>query len=132
MPKNCEWAEKTNDDIKMFFEWSEQGKHKEKALINTFLKEGRTYFHGLVYGKKRAGIHIHELYETGVLSGDTPYIVLLGGYAKKIYRKFWQIWKPKYTIAHDLVPRYVVDFMKKEMFKGSDAKSIESCYYLLK
>ena len=56
-----------------------------------------------------AGRHVHELYEPGVLSGETPYTTILGMYDEKM-------------------PQSVVDFLKKEMFKSSDAEIIEDCY----
>lgn len=52
IPTNCHWQEKNNADIKKFFEWSEKGLHKKDALIKTYLVEGRTYFHALVWAKK--------------------------------------------------------------------------------
>lgn len=105
-PKNCQWKEETPEDIKMFFEWSEQGKNKTEALIHTYLPEGRTGFHKLVWGKKWSYIHIHELYEPSFL--DNSWI----GYA---------------MLVEDM-PRSVADFLKKEMFKGKDAEVIEHCY----
>lgn len=131
IPSNCHWADKTDKDIDMFFEWSEQGKHKELISIPTFKPEGRTYFHALVWGKKWAGIHIHELYEQGVLDGTMPYYTILSGFDKTIYRKWWQFWKPKKWFTYTAVPRPVVDFIKKEMFKGKDAEIIEECYQTL-
>ena len=108
-PKNTQWEERNEEDIRRFFEWSEKGLHKELLEIQPYLPEGRTYFHALVWGKKWAGRHVHELYEPGILSGETPYSVILGAYGDKM-------------------PRSVVDFLKKEMFKGMDAELIEQCY----
>ncbi len=82
----------------------------------------------LIEGKRWRGIHIHEMYEKGILDGSMPYFTILGGYDKTVSRKWWQIWKPKHWHEHNPVPRSVVDFMKKEMFKGKDADIIESCY----
>lgn len=109
----------TDNDIKMFFENSERGLHKE--LVNSYRMDG---FNALIQGKQWRGIHIHELYEQGILDGSMPYFVLLGGFDKK--RKWWQVWKPKYY--HNPMPRHVVDFIKKEIFKGKDAEIIEKCY----
>ena len=53
------------------------------------------------------GVHV-GMYEEGVLDGTMPYIVILEG-----------------------APRCVVDFMKREMFKGIDAEVIENCYQIL-
>lgn len=60
----------------------------------------------LIQGKRTRGLHM-QLWEEGVLEGSVPYCTLL----------------------HDpRPPRSVVDFMKKEMFKGTDAEIIERCY----
>lgn len=132
MPTNCDWAQKTDRDVEMFFEWSEQGKHKELLLIPTYKPEARTYFHALVWGKKWAGINIHELYEPGILDGTMPYFTILGGYDKTVFRKWWQFWKHKKWLEHSPIPRPVVDFMKKELFKGADADLIEKIYQTLR
>lgn len=57
-----------------------------------------------------------------------PYYIILGGDGMTIKRKWWQFWKSKYTHKHKPIPREVVDFMKKEMFKGIDSEIIEMCY----
>ena len=66
-------------------------------------------FFVLLMGKRWRGITIHELWEEGVIEGSVPYFTLLGGFDEPL-------------------PRNVVDFMKKEMFKGIDADIIENCY----
>lgn len=104
MPKNVNWKPKTDKDIDMFFEWSEQGNHKERILTGDF-----SYFEGLRQGKRWAGIHVHEMYEQGILDGSVPYFTLLG-------------------IIEKPIPRYVVNFLKKEMFKGQDSNLIEEIY----
>lgn len=121
IPDNCKWAKKTNQDVEKFFEWSEQGKHKDLLAIPTHLPEGRTYFHALFWGKTWAGRH-WEMYEQGVLDGIMPYFTLIGGLGNN--KRWWQFWKSK----HKPIPRPVVDQMKKEMFKGIDAEIIENCY----
>jgi hypothetical protein len=141
----------TDEDKKMFFENSERGLHNDiikkiKPLrfypLNTLIgiRDGGNWktvpysheeksgwimeesgmtpeevisyygFLTLVEGKRWRGIHIHELYEPGVLEGTMPYYTILGG------------------DDGDIVPRSVVDFLKKEMFKGADADVIERCY----
>lgn len=52
IPDHCDWQEKNEEDIKKFFEWSERGLHKDDVHIPTYTKEGRTYFHALVWAKK--------------------------------------------------------------------------------
>jgi len=96
----------TKEDIKNFLELSERGLHKE--LENYLKMDG---FNALVQGKRWRGIHVHELWESGILDGLVPYWTLLGGENPK-----------------EIMPRSVVDFMKKEMFKGIDANRIEYHY----
>ena len=99
----------TDENLKMFFEWSERGLHKQEAN-DAIRKNTQTGFGALVRGKRLAGIHMHELYEPGILNGTVPYFTLLGG----------EDGVP--------IPREVVDFMKKEMFRGIDAETIEKVY----
>ncbi len=101
----------TQQDKEMFLEYSERGLHKDKVKGSVFVKE-YDGFNALIEGKRWRGIHIHELYEKGVLDGSMPYYVILGGYNPKEER----------------MPRPVVDFLKKEMFQGIDANAIEKCY----
>lgn len=117
----------SNGDIKMFFENSEKGLHKEKVGGLPYKMDG---FNALLEGKSWRGVHM-RMYEEGVLDGTMPYFTILGGYDKVMKRKWWQFWKKKYTYVHSPVPRAVVDFMKKEMFKGADAVTIERCYQTL-
>jgi hypothetical protein len=105
IPQTVKWLPKTDKDIEMFFEWSEQGKHKAKGVL-----VDNSYFNALREGKRWAGIH-WGMYEDGVVSGDFPYIVLLSG--------------------KDRLPRPVVNQMKREMFKGKDADVIEECYQMI-
>lgn len=79
----------------------------------------------LIQGKRNRGLHM-QLWEEGILEGTTNYFTLLGGFQNN--KKWWQFWKSR----HKLLPRPVVDFMKKEMFKGIDAEQIEKLYVSLK
>ena len=64
----------------------------------------------LIQGKRSRGMHM-GMWEEGVLEGSVPY----------------------YSLLHEPgLPRHVVDFMKKEMFRGIDAEVIEKCYELHK
>jgi len=106
IPSNCKYPPITEKDEEMFLGWSERGLHKE--MESEYKMDG---FNALVQGKRWRGIHIHEMWEPGVLDGIISYWDLLGGYDSK-----------------EIMPRVVVDFMKKEMFKGKDAKVIEKDY----
>ena len=81
----------TDDDRDSFLSISERGiypKHITQGL------------NALLEGKRWRGIHIHELYEPGILDGSVPYYMLLGK-------------------ADDRpMPPNVVEFLKKETFKG--------------
>lgn len=124
MPSHVAWMPENQADIEKFFEWSEQGKHKENFYGDL------SYFNALREGKSWAGVHM-QMYEEGILDMTMPYFVILGGNSKAIYRKWWQFWKPKISFKNEPIPREVVDFMKKEMFKGIDADLIEKCYQSL-
>ena len=116
----------TDEDRRLFLEWSERGKHKE--LICEYKING---FNALFQGKRWRGIHIHELYEPGVLEGTMPYFTILGGFDKRRQTKWWNRWWYKLTnnlYINNPIPRSVVNFMKGEMFKGADANIIENCY----
>jgi len=65
----------------------------------------------LEQGKRWLGIYCHEMVEPGILDGSMPYWVVLGGCSPK-----------------EILPRNVVDFMKKELFRGQDDEIIENCY----
>lgn len=126
IPKSLKHIEITDLDIKKFFDYSDKGMHKEEVKQSHF----RDGFNALIYGKVYRGRQM-EMWEDGVLSGDMPYFVILGANDKTIVKKWWQFWKEKYTFKHNPLPREVVDFMKKEMFKGKDADVIEQCYQIL-
>jgi hypothetical protein len=89
----------TDDDRRMFCEWSERGKYKE--LINERKMDG---FNALIQGKRWRGIHM-QMWEDGNLDGTMPYMELIKDMSKNL-----------------------VDFIKKELFKGIDADLIENCY----
>ena len=113
----------TNKDRRMFLELSEKGLHKD--LLNRNIRQMKWYkensgrkfeelyngFEVLVEGKRWRGIHMHEMYEQGILDGSMPYFVILGG-----------------CKGEKLMPRSVIDFIKKEMFKGAASDLIEETY----
>jgi len=93
----------TDNDIKKYFEWSERGLHKEDIKQSHF-NDG---FNALVNAKQWRGRMIHEVYEPAIEEE------IVGGY---------------HTLIDATVPRSVIDFMKKEFFKGKHASSIENVY----
>lgn len=123
----------SNDDIRMFFEHSERGMHKELLNSASGLEHISDGLWALIQGKIWRGTHM-GMYEEGVLSGDMPYMIILG-LCDKSYKRHWLIrWffvligKGSYVFVNTPPPRSVVDFMKKEMFKGYNADQIERCY----
>lgn len=104
MPSAVKNAKITDEDIQMFFEYSERGLHKDKVGTWAMDKKYQNGFNALCEGKRWRGVHM-RMYEGGVLDLSMPYSVIL-----------------------ENMPRYVVDFIKKEMFKGADADIIENCY----
>ena len=114
-------------DEQKYLEWSEKGLHKEEIVFGKAPKNG---FEMLILGKSRRGLHM-EMWEQGVLEGSTPYITLLGGFEGK--KRSWLSRKilRKETFEHKLLPRSIVNFMKKEMFKGIDSEVIERAYSLI-
>ena len=102
MPMQLKGVDITDQDIEDFFAFSDRG---VRQRIKT-----RGY-EVLCAGKEWRGIHIHEMWEEGIMDGSVPYFVLLGG-----------------ETYQELMPRVVVDFLKGEIFKGQDAKMIEGTY----
>lgn len=122
IPENMKTIKITDSDIQKFFEFSDEGKHKEEKKQ----RWGNTWFDVLVQGKVWRWRHM-QMYEDGILDGSMPYFILLWWLSKK--RKWYQFWKSKYY--NEPIPRSVVDFMKKEMFKWHDVEVIERVYKLL-
>ncbi len=116
--------------VRKYFEWTEQGKHKEEADTCFHHQPSEIRDKGFdILARTKKGILFNiEKWEEGVLEGTTPYFTLLGGYDKVVERKWYQFWKPKYTICHTPIPRIVVEKMKGQMFGGIDAEIIESAY----
>ena len=94
-------VQRTDDDWKNFFNYSERGFE---------IKDKTRGIDSILEGKRWRGINM-EMYEEGLVEGSMPYYVLLGGYLCVL---------PP--------PRSVVDFMKRELFKGVDADLIERVY----
>jgi hypothetical protein len=88
----------TNEEAKEYFDYDVKG--------GDIPKDNPIYL-----AKQWRGRTIHELWEQGILDGSVPYFVLLGGEDKK-----------------EIPPRKVVDFIKREIFKGIDANMIEKVY----
>ena len=101
----------TEEDELNFLKFSEQGIEPEYELQIPILKRYKSGYYALKEGKKYRGLHM-GLWEEGVLEfNGLGYWTILGREDEKE--------KP---------PRAVVDFMKKEMFKGEDADLIELVY----
>jgi len=92
IPRCLKSVEIKKRDIISYFNWSEKGLDSQET-------EG---FKALKEGKRWRGIHIHELYEPGILDGTVPYAILL-----------------------EDTPEVIKDFLKKEMFGGIDSELIE-------
>ena len=99
----------TPEDEKMFIEYSSNGLHKDKVSLYD-----RNGFNALVQGKVWQGRQM-AMWEEGVLDGSVPYWTLLGGEDKK-----------------ELLPPYIVEFMSRQMFKGSDDDIIKAVYEKVK
>ena len=124
MPTVLKHINITQEDIDMYFEWSEKGDHKDKIKLSHF-NDG---FNVLVSSKGRRGLQM-QIWEDGM--EYVSYFTLLGGLEKTIYRKWYnpmRYIKGRYYFINDPIPRNVVDFMKKEMFKGMDSDLIERLY----
>lgn len=124
MPNVVKHIDITQNDIDMYFEWSEKGKHKDKLKLSHFNDE----FNALVTSKSRRGLQM-RMWEEGM--DYVPYCTLLGRLEKCITRKWYNPFKyikGKYIFVNEPIPRNVVDYMKKEMFKGLDAEAIENTY----
>jgi len=104
MPFCYRHLEITDKDREKFLEHSEKGLHEpDERVIDGF--------NALVQGKVWRGRHMHELYEEGVLEGTMPYSTILG-----------------LEEGDTPVPRSVMEFMAKEIFKGQNAKQIRKLY----
>lgn len=130
-PKNCKWDEYNEKDVFCFFEWSEQGKHKERANLLTYLPEGRSYFHKLLWGKKWADVHI-GMYEEGILSFSTFYLEILQNPIKLNWLKRKLLGWGFPIKIYSKIPESVMKFLAKGMFGGMDKEMIEECYYSIK
>lgn len=118
------WGDKkdveiTDKDRELFLLYSERGIEPEIKTIG---------YQKLLEGKSWRGIHIHELYEQGILDRSVPYFTLLGGCCGEKRKWYNPMRYFKGLFRHDPMPRSVVNFMKKEMFKGYDAELIEKVY----
>lgn len=116
-----EYIVKREKNNELYMNWGYRLKWYKKLLkffLQFFRKEFRNLkrdetlygYDVLKEGKRWRGIHM-EMFEEGVLDSSMPYYCILGcgNYGPK-------------------VPILVKDFMKKAMFKGTDAEIIENCY----
>lgn len=91
IPNTLKHTDITNEDIKMFFEFSDKWLHKElrKKYSNKI-----NWFNTLCEWKRWRGIYIW-IYEEWVLD-----------------------WSMPYSVIFEWMPENVIIFLKKEMFKG--------------
>ncbi len=104
------FRERTEEDVKVFFEWSEKGKHKDRLdLTKATMKnpeDYHSYANKLYIGKVWAGRTVHELWEPSFYS-DT-----------------WDGWR---NILKDM-PVEVMEWVRKEIFRGVDAELIKQLW----
>ena len=91
----------TDIQIKAFFDYSDNGIAPDKKIAR------QIGYMKLIQGKRWRGIHV-GMYEDGVLDGSMPYCVIF-----------------------EDQPDCVIDFMSKEMFKGSDLELIQAARSVL-
>ncbi len=103
IPRFVKWDKITEEDIKKYFEWSDEGKHKD--IIKSHWEFPHDGFTALRQGKRWRAIHAKEMYEGGILDGSIPYSVLLEGF-----------------------PKCVMEYLSKEMFQGHDKELIEEVW----
>lgn len=96
---------KGKDADKAFVNYSERGIKPELNELQNPIR-----YKQLCRAKRWQGIQL-QMWEDGILDGSMPYWVILGGLSLK-----------------EILPRNIVDFMKKEMFRGIDNEQIEECY----
>ncbi len=132
----CEWfypacvGKYTELDIKEYLALSERGEDLNGNKIpKTEREDSKFSKNPLIVAKGRRGLHM-AMWEDGIMDCSVPYFTLLGGYegVRKWYNPMRWL---KGRFYHKPIPRFVVDFMKKEMFKGADADIIENCYQYL-
>jgi hypothetical protein len=103
---SCNWSRITKPAIIKYFEWSTQGKHKKLATKAEIPHKKYTGFETLIWANTWRNRHIYEMYEPAV--NDLGY--LCAGF------------------IDETVPRVVIDYLKKTMFRGQDKQIIERIY----
>ena len=99
-----------DDGIRMFFEWSERGLHKDKIPVRLC----ENYFEHLYWAKVWRGRMINEIYEPSVLHDEKEF-----GFGRFITYA---------GIIESDTPQNVVEYIKKEIFGGKDKKVIDEVY----
>lgn len=117
--KNLEWWIENSPARTIKEEVNESGTVLADVAFSLFSERGietpmdkiknPSRYEQLTEAKRWRGITVHEMWERGI--EDVPYFCLLGGYD-----------------GDEILPRHVVDFMKREMFRGQDAEMIEYVY----
>jgi len=93
------------DADKAFIDFSEKGIKTELEELQNPIR-----YKQLCQAKRWQGITM-QMWEDSILDGSIPYWTLLGGENPK-----------------EILPKNIVDFLKKELFKGIDKETIEKCY----
>jgi hypothetical protein len=100
----------TVEDIIHFLDYSDNGLDKAYYTKYRTKEDKQTGKEVLLAGKKYRGVSM-GMFEEGLLEGVTPYYTLLGG-----------------ENGDQPLPYYVMEFMRKEMFKGIDSEHIKKIW----
>lgn len=112
IPPQMKLLEITEEDIENFFDFSDHGIRRGDEHI----PQKMDGYHALLQGKRWRGIHIHEMYEPGVLDGSMPYFVLLQEivFYKGLKKFFAHFLRRRDYSLKPAFPRVVVDFLKMD------------------
>ena len=149
IPPNLKNQDISDKDIEMFFEYSDQWKHKgicktlvdysrfmkDSEKVGTYTLSDLRWLEALLQGKRWRGIHIHEMYEPAITDwGRYEYSgILCANHTWRKPRWFWvflsKFWVDRCKYVN--TPRSVIEFLKKEMFQWRDSDFIENMYVSL-
>ena len=107
IPEGFKKVEITESDWESFFALSERGVKPKQTLGTEAICWGKVWRGRFCESSSEN----RAIWEEGILEGTVPYYTILGG-----------------EEGDEPVPRSVVDFMKRTLFKGIDAELIETVY----